>query len=413
MIKRLQKRFIAISASVICAVFALIFIIAYTVNASSVNRTLDSLTDMLSENDGRFPEISDNAPPMNPFPGGANSPDFFNKETPFSTRFFTVWFNDKDEIVATNTMSISSVTEEEAEEYAKDVVKHGEERGWKGDYRYKIYDTKAGYSVVFVDGSMYRGMTNSFIYTIGLILIATATVVLLLIVLISKRAMKPIAESYEKQKQFITDANHELKTPLTLIMTNLDILESQIGENEWVDGIRLKGAQMTDLVGQLVTLSRMDEDEQVMSASRMALSECVLDSVAEFLPLAEAAGKRMESDIQADISYMGNEESIRRVIAILLDNAVKYCDKDGDIRVTLKQRRQIVLTVENTYSAVCGVELGRLFDRFYRSDKARTFGSGFGVGLSIAQSIVKKHRGDIIAYKKDDTHIGFKVTLKP
>ena len=170
---------------------------------------------------------------------------------------------------------------------------------------------------------------------------------------------------------------------------------------------------MTDLVGQLVTLSRMDEDEQVMSASRMALSECVLDSVAEFLPLAEAAGKRMESDIQADISYMGNEEAIRRVIAILLDNAVKYCDKDGDIRVTLKQRRQIVLTVENTYSAVGGVELDRLFDRFYRSDKARTFGSGFGVGLSIAQSIVKKHRGDIIAYKKDATHIGFKVTLKP
>ena len=101
------------------------------------------------------------------------------------------------------------------------------------------------------------------------------------------------------------------------------------------------------------------------------------------------------------------------MIAILLDNAVKYCDKDGDIRVTLKQRRQIVLTVENTYSAVGGVELDRLFDRFYRSDKARTFGSGFGVGLSIAQSIVKKHRGDIIAYKKDATHIGFKVTLKP
>jgi len=413
MIKRLQKRFIAISASVICAVFALIFIIAYTVNASSVNRTLDSLTDMLSENDGRFPEISDNAPPMNPFPGGANSPDFFNKETPFSTRFFTVWFNDQDEIVATNTMSISSVTEEEAEEYAKDVVKHEEKRGWKGDYRYKIYDTKAGYSVVFVDGSMYRGMSNSFIYTIGLILIVTATVVLLLIVLISKRAMKPIAEGYEKQKQFITDANHELKTPLTLIMTNLDILESQIGENEWVDGIRLKGAQMTDLVGQLVTLSRMDEDEQVMSSSRMALCECVLDLVAEFLPLAKAVGKRMESDIQTDISYIGNEESIRRVIAILLDNAVKYCDNDGDIRVTLKQRRQIVLTIENTYSAVGGVELDRLFDRFYRSDKARTFGGGFGVGLSIAQSIVNKNRGDITAYKKDTAHIGFKVTLKP
>lgn len=412
MIKRLQKRFIVISTIVICTVFALIFIIAYTVNISSVNRTLDSLTDMLSENDGIFPDFSDSKPPITQFPNGI-SPNFFNKETPFSTRFFTVWFDNKDEIISTNIKSISSVTEKEAEEYAEDVVKHNEERGWKGDYRYKIYDTKAGYSVVFVDGSMYRGMTNSFIYTIGLILIATAAVVLLLIVLISKRAMKPIAEGYEKQKQFITDANHELKTPLTLIMTNLDILESQIGENEWVDGIRLKGTQMTDLVGQLVNLSHMDEDERVMSISKIALSECVLDSVAEFLPLAEENGKRMESDIQSNISYMGNEESIRRVIAILLDNAVKYCDNGGEIKVALKQKRQIILTIENTYSAVGGVEFDKLFDRFYRSDKARTFGSGFGVGLSIAQSIIKKHRGDIIAYKKDATHIGFKVTLKP
>ena len=119
MIKRLQKRFIAISASVICAVFALIFIIAYTVNASSINQTLDGLTDMLSENDGRFPEISENLPSRNSH-RGATFPYFFNKETPYSTRFFTVWFNDKDEIVATNIRSISSVTETEAEEYAKD-----------------------------------------------------------------------------------------------------------------------------------------------------------------------------------------------------------------------------------------------------------------------------------------------------
>ena len=119
-----------------------------------------------------------------------------------------------------------------------------------------------GYSIVFVDGSMYRGMSSRFIGTIGFILTATAAMVLILILLISKRAIRPIAESYEKQKQFVTDVNHELKTPLTLIMTNLEILESQLGENEWIDGVRRKGEQMTELVGQLVTLSRMDEDER-------------------------------------------------------------------------------------------------------------------------------------------------------
>ena len=224
MIKKLQKRFIIISVIVICTVFTLIFIIAYTINAYSVTRTLNSLTDILSENNGSFPEFSENMPPITQFPNNT-SPNLFNQETPFSTRFFTVWLNDNRDIIATNTMSISSVTEEDAEKYARDVINKDEERGWIDDYRYKIYDTSIGYSVVFVDGSVYRGMTNNFIYTIGFILLVTAGVVLLLIILFSKKAMKPIAESYEKQKQFITDANHELKTPLTLIMTNLDILE--------------------------------------------------------------------------------------------------------------------------------------------------------------------------------------------
>ena len=411
MIKRLQKRFIAISASVICAVFALIFIIAYTVNASSVNRTLDSLTDMLSENDGRFPEISDNAPPMNPFPGGANSPDFFNKETPFSTRFFTVWFNDQDEIVATNTMSISSVTEEEAEEYAKDVVKHEEKRGWKGDYRYKIYDTKAGYSVVFVDGSMYRGMSNSFIYTIGLILIVTATVVLLLIVLISKRAMKPIAEGYEKQKQFITDANHELKTPLTLILANAEIAEDELGESEWLDDIRSEGLRMTELINRLIELSRMDEEGHSISITEVKLGELAFNTAAEFEPLANDKGKPLSVSVDRSIEYRGDETLLRRLMGILLDNAIKYCDNGGEISLTLRQGRKIVLTVENTYADVNKIELDRLFDRFYRADKARTFTGGYGVGLSMAKSIVEKHKGEIEAYKSDRDRIGFKVTL--
>lgn len=410
MIKQLQKRFIAISAAVICMIFALIFVIAYLLNVSSVNQTLDTLTDILSENDGTFPENSGGLPSA--MQGSNVFPSFINKETPFSTRFFTVWLNEEDEIVATNIESISSVTKEDAEDYARSAVIKGKERGWIEDYRYKIYDAKMGYSVVFVDGSMYRGMSSRFIGTIGFILTATAAMVLILILLISKRAIRPIAESYEKQKQFVTDVNHELKTPLTLIMTNLEILESQLGENEWIDGIRRKGEQMTELVGQLVTLSRMDEDEQIMVVSKVDLSECVLDAIAEFQPLSEEHKKHMESDVQPDVSCMGNEEALRRLLSILLDNAVKYCDEGGEIKITLRHRRQIVLTVENSCRSVDDIRLDKLFDRFYRSDEARTFGGGFGIGLSIAQSIAKKHHGEITAYRRDGAHIGFKVIWK-
>ena len=410
MIKQLQKRFIAISAAVICMIFALIFVIAYLLNVSSVNQTLDTLTDILSENDGTFPENSGSLPSA--MQGSNFFPSFINKETPFSTRFFTVWLNEEDEIVATNIESISSVAKEDAEDYARSAVIKGKERGWIEDYRYKIYDAKMGYSIVFVDGSMYRGMSSRFIGPIGFILTATAAMVLILILLISKRAIRPIAESYEKQKQFVTDVNHELKTPLTLIMTNLEILESQLGENEWIDGIRRKGEQMTELVGQLVTLSRMDEDEQIMAVSKVDLSECVLDAIAEFQPLSEEHKKHMESDVQPDVSCMGNEEALRRLLSILLDNAVKYCDEGGEIKITLRHRRQIVLTVENSCRSVDDIRLDKLFDRFYRSDEARTFGGGFGIGLSIAQSIAKKHHGEITAYRRDGAHIGFKVIWK-
>jgi len=235
--------------------------------------------------------------------------------------------------------------------------------------------------------------------------------VLTLILLLSKRAVKPIAESYAKQKQFITDANHELKTPLTLILANLDIAESELGKNEWLDDIRSEGHRMTELVNQLVALSRMDEENHTLNLSDVLLGRMVADTVSEFEPLAISRGKTIGTNIDTDIIYHGDEALLRRLVGILMDNAIKYCDHGGDIALTLHRGRRIALTVENTYAAVGELELNRLFDRFYRADKARTFKGGYGVGLSMAKAIVENHKGEITAYKKDNTHIGFKVVL--
>ena len=229
--------------------------------------------------------------------------------------------------------------------------------------------------------------------------------------LFSKTFMKPVAESYEKQKQFITDANHELKTPLTLILTNVDIAEAELGTNEWLDDIRSEGHRMTELVNQLVALSRMDEENVSAEVSEMDLGEIVSDTISEFQPLAAEQGQRIIVDVDPNLQYRGEEALLRRLISILMDNAVKYCDEGGEIRVCLKRRKFVVLTVENAYRNVDAIELGRLFDRFYRADKARTAG-GYGIGLSIARMIVQKHRGEITAYRKDGTHIGFRAVLK-
>ena len=167
---------------------------------------------------------------------------------------------------------------------------------------------------------------------------------------------------------------------------------------------------MTELVNQLVSLSRMDE-EQPIKLSCVALGELVADTVSEFEPLAMERGKLIRATVDKDISFLGDEELLSRLVGILMDNAVKYCDADGEISVTLRRGRRIVLTVENTYAAVGELELHRLFDRFYRADKARKFSGGYGVGLSMAKAIAEKHKGEITAYRKDSTHIGFKVTL--
>ena len=235
--------------------------------------------------------------------------------------------------------------------------------------------------------------------------------IILLIILISKKAVKPVAESYEKQKQFITDANHELKTPLTLIRTNLDIMESESGANEWLSDIREETEIMTELVNRLVTLARMDEDQNELNALSFNLSNAVTETVSIFTSAIEKSQKQLSVDIASSVGYIGDEASIRQVISILMDNAVKYCDEGGTICVSLCGGKHPVLTVDNTYSSVGSIELSRLFDRFYRADKARTYGSGFGVGLSIAKASVEKHRGNITVRNLGNEAIRFQVKL--
>ena len=412
MIYRLQKRFVLISTVAVLSVIALVFGVILGLNVSSMNRNMDSLADRVSEGGGRFPGAFDEKPPHDKEPPrGEPSFDFITPETPFSTRHFTVFFDGDGEVEQTFMESIVSIPEQKAIDYAKTALNGGEDRGWIYNYRYKVFSTEKGRGVVLVDGSMSRTLLMQSTTIAGAVLLACAALVLILIFLLSKRAVKPIAESYEKQKQFITDANHELKTPLTLILANLDIAEAELGANEWLEDIRSEGHRMAELVNQLVALSRMDEEGQKLNVTEVSFGELVADTVTEFEPLAKERGKAFSASVDKGITYFGDEALLHRLVGILMDNAIKYCDNGGEISVTLRRGRRIALTVENTYAAVGDLELHRLFDRFYRADKARTFTGGYGVGLSMAKAIAENHKGEITAYKKDGTHIGFKVVL--
>lgn len=409
MIYSLRKKFIIASAVSSVIVFSVIFVIIFVMSNLQLNNTMDALTDAIASNDGVFPEFDASVRPLpsDRFPYA----DVITEETRFSTRFFTVWLGNDGGTVYVNVESIFSISETQAMEYTDAALEKGKERGWILNYRYKIYEAGDGTAIVFVDGTMNRSLSRKFWLTALVILLASSFIILGLFMLISKWVVRPVAEGYEKQKQFITDANHELKTPLTLILTNLDIVEAEVGKNEWLDDIRSEGERMGMLVNQLVTLSRMDEDQANLSVSRFDLSGAVSDIISEFGPLAADRRKLLLDDIQPSIAYKGDEELIRRLVAILLDNAVKYCDAGGRIQVWAYEKRHPVIIVENTYSDVNSIELEKLFDRFYRADKARTFDGGFGVGLAIAKAIAKNHHGDISVYKKEQI-IGFKVELK-
>ena len=402
MIGSLRRKFIRISAISIFLVFAGIFLLLFISAKVPMNRLMDELTDTIVANGGSFPEFD---------PSEQHLPEFINAETQYSTRFFTVWLDDAQQITRINMDSVSAISESEVEEYTQRALDKGRERGWIAEYRYKIAETEDGTSVVFVNGAMTQMTTNRVLFTAFFVLLGSAFLILALTIIFPKRAVQPVAESFEKQKQFITDANHELKTPLTLILSNLDIVESEFGKSEWLDDIRSEGERMGLLINRLVTLSRMDESDARLTYTTFSLSDAVADVVSEFEMLAAERDKTLSADIAPSLRCHGDEGLIRQLIAILLDNAVKYCDPNGSIQVRLYARRHPILIVENTYAEVDTLELDRLFDRFYRADKARTFSGSFGVGLSIARSIVKTHHGTINAYRKAG-RIGFRTDLK-
>ena len=411
MIYRLQKKFILVSVFSVFFVILVVFLLIGALSVRSTNAMVDALVDEISVGGGRFPESFFEPSHKPDMPKKKPNFEFITPETPFATRHFTIWISDSGELLKSNTEFIYSVSENEAFEYAEKALSKNNKRGWINGYRYKVFDSKDGISVVFVDGNANIASLRRTLIISGLVLFLAGIIVLILIILLSKRAMKPIAEGYENQKRFITDANHELKTPLTLILANIDIAESELGKNEWLDDMRSEGERMRALVDQLVVLSRLDEYQKKYREvkNNIPLSEVLVDTVSEFDILAAHREKILVSDIEENLFLNTDEALIRRLFSILLDNAVKYCDAYGKIVVSLKKRRGICLNIENTYKEAEKVELSKIFDRFYRADPARTFEGGFGIGLSMARSICENQGFQISAYRRNKNTIGFKI----
>lgn len=256
------------------------------------------------------------------------------------------------------------------------------------------------------------GSFRTFLFTVVGVSLIGLLAVLLLLIFLSERIVKPFSENYEKQKQFITDAGHELKTPLTIIDADAEVLEMDIGENEWLADIQMQTKRLAQLTNSLIQLSRMEEQPQIEKIE-FPISDVVEETVETFQALAKTQNKNLSSRIQPMLSLNGDEKAISQLVTILLDNAVKYSDDGGKIEVTLeKQKNLIRLGVFNTADSVPKESLTSQFNRFYRADPSRNSRTGgYGLGLSIASAIVASHKGKIQAATQDEKSLLIVVSL--
>lgn len=372
-------------------------------------------------------------------------------ESQFDTRYFTVTINSKGDVENIDTSKIASVSSENAAEYAKKLWKSGKKGDGKSGFaescKYLTVDEDGSTMYIFLSCQRELSTIRAYILASVGISVFGLVVVFVMIYFFSGKILKPVSESYEKQKRFITDASHEIKTPLTIIDANTEVIEMMEGENEWTNSTRKQVARLTSLTEKLVFLSRMDEEATKLEMLEFSLSDAILDTAEPFKAVARTKGKKLTIDVTDKILYTGDEKTIRQLVSILLDNAMKYsgCSNASfeksninktnlnkttqtqndcvttinpapEIEISMKPSgRNRIITVWNTVDETANIKKGRqdmLFERFYRTDTSHNSKTGgFGIGLSAAYAIVKAHKGKITAESKDGRSIKFTIVL--
>ncbi len=408
MIKKLRIQLIAASMFSLFLVLAIVIGAASILNYRTVVTDADNILAILAANGGVFPGMG--APPDD-HRGG---PRYLSPELPYESRFFSVLLSEDGAVIFVDTGKIAAVDTATAMEYAASVLSDGHEQGFVQDYRYTVQTTSEnGFRIIFLDCGRGLASFQSTLLTSGLVAALGLMAVFILILLLSKRIVKPVAESYEKQKRFITDAGHEIKTPLSIISADADVLGMELGENEWLQDIQQQIKRLSELTNDLVFLSRMEEEQNQFHMIDFPLSDVVRETAQSFQVLSKVQNKVFTSSIQPHLSLRGDEKSLRQLISILLDNALKYADAEGRIVLTLeKLGRSVQLSVFNTADSISRAQLELMFDRFYRTDQSRNSQTGgYGIGLSIAKAVVSAHKGKITASTQDEKSLVITVTL--
>ncbi|MBR3767653.1 MAG: HAMP domain-containing histidine kinase [Clostridia bacterium] len=416
MLKKLRRRFVTISMSIICSVLVFFYLFSGAVFFVSITMDMRSVLETFSESSALtgIPEI-----------GGKNTDDSI-----FALHSGNVCVVEVQDLGSIAILDFSRANMDEAilSRAVSYVLQSGYSFGHINELNlfYNKTDIKFGSRIAFSDSTQYFSYLETILFD-GAILIFLSSLFLWGIMrFLAKMSLKPVEKAWMQQKNFIADASHELKTPLTVILTNSGILkshpEASVGQQiQWVDSTFEEATHMKELVDKLLLLAKTDDMNQKNMFTDVNLSDLTMQLALQYEPVAFEKGIMLYSDIDKDIHIDGDRVALNQIIHILLDNAIKYSDPEGEVTLSLKKRHTysfrkdtgyVYLSTRNTGTPIPQEDIPHLFERFYRSDKARTAGGGYGLGLSICKNLAQLHNADISVTSDVENGTVFTVKFK-
>ena len=395
MFKSLRRKFVATSVASVAVVIILMASTLNFINYYKMGQRVDDSLYEASKSSALVTIFSDGEEDMIVTKNTAS-------KTPNNNGFSIAKIDENKNVIRSYRDDVLIKGKDDLQKLVTGAVNESSTSGYVGTYRYLKVNNDAGNLVLLLNtqrdlDSFHAFMRNSII--VSLIVILS---VFILLVLISKKVISPIQQSYQKQKQFITDASHELKTPLAIIRSNTDVLELENGDSKWTKNIQNQVDRLTSLVNSLVVFSRMEEKDTIEKV-KFNLSESLHARIDDFEELASFQKKHFNADIDNNIYYRGEQQAIVQLMDILLENAIKYATKETNINVTLKKNKKYATIRISNKANVKKGDLRKVFDRFYRLDESRNSTiKGYGIGLSMAKLITEKHKEVIKAYAPED-----------
>ncbi len=409
MVTSMRRKFILIATAAVVIIVAGALGLINTMNYMRMQWQIESVLSYISHNNGRLP--SQLAPEERSW---FDDPDWSHDTPEFSyqIRYFSIRVNDDGYAEEINISRIATFTQEEAIQYARTTVQEGKPSGFfkkdRATYGYLITKLDTGYLIVIMDctrdaAAVQSFMRNSLWFGLGCILLY-----ILIVASLCNIVIKPFIRNMESQKRFITNAGHELKTPIAIISANTEALEMISGKSQWTENILKQVQRSAKLINDLIVLSRMDEQKKMLTMEDVNVSEMVASIAESFQAVAEEQEKKLVCRVEPDISVRSDGKSLYTLVNALIDNAVKYCDDGGMITVeavpvtkTVRKQKGTVISISNSYADGVNRDYQHFFERFYRGDESHNSKkSGYGIGLSMAQELAQLLKGKLtVSYK--------------